>query len=471
MADQGLKAMSADQLRTFIGEQKKVGKTASTSKSVGEAQDLLNVLKAKDRGDTNSATASEAMRKLSSGVTSPTGWSAQNVPGFTGDTSSLTSETLPSYLDAYGNASFNNLNSPETKLTGTSSNPLSFLQNTPAPAPLDRAATRADLRTQYGVSDLEKSLTDLKSQEADLQAQLRTNTNAELGKPVALNVISGRITEQQRQAQDQLDFIGRQKAVVVDELNTKYSIIDTFMQDKSLDYQDAVQAYESKYNKALQMYSLIQDQLDKQVASARANLQIYTNAITSGNLSYSSLSSDQKLMIKKLEVQSGLPVGLVSSLKMNPKDSILNVNSDTGEALILNGDGTFKVVKTGMTVKSTTGSGAAGFNSAISAGIDDLKGGENWGTVWNRVKSAYPDASNESIDAGLGTEWREGNAYEAYKAKTSSTNTNTDSSSALRDAVSAFNKAISKEQKAAVRAAFAQDYPALIKQYDDATAI
>lgn len=58
----------------------------------------------------------------------------------------------------------------------------------------------------------------------------------------------------------------------------------------------------------------------------------------------------------------------------------------------------------------------AKFEKAIDAGIKQLQGGSSWGEVWNRIKTMFPDAPPELIDAMLGTSWRAPGAYQNYLA-------------------------------------------------------
>lgn len=57
-----------------------------------------------------------------------------------------------------------------------------------------------------------------------------------------------------------------------------------------------------------------------------------------------------------------------------------------------------------------------GFWSAVKTGVSSLKGGEEWGTVWNRLRLQFPSVGDEDLDTALGTEWREPGAYEEFKA-------------------------------------------------------
>lgn len=57
------------------------------------------------------------------------------------------------------------------------------------------------------------------------------------------------------------------------------------------------------------------------------------------------------------------------------------------------------------------------FYSAVASGVNELQSGEDWGTVWSRIKSRFPHRSDSEIDQQLGTAWRNPGAFEAYKGK------------------------------------------------------
>jgi hypothetical protein len=72
------------------------------------------------------------------------------------------------------------------------------------------------------------------------------------------------------------------------------------------------------------------------------------NAITAGNMSYDTISNEEKLSIQKLEMQSGLPVGTVANLKMSASDSIVGWSDDKSQVITQDSNGNFKVVDTGV---------------------------------------------------------------------------------------------------------------------------
>ena len=59
----------------------------------------------------------------------------------------------------------------------------------------------------------------------------------------------------------------------------------------------------------------------------------------------------------------------------------------------------------------------ADFWSAISAGLNELQQGENWGNVWNKIHQRFPEIPNETIDSALGTSWREYGAFQEFIGK------------------------------------------------------
>lgn len=56
----------------------------------------------------------------------------------------------------------------------------------------------------------------------------------------------------------------------------------------------------------------------------------------------------------------------------------------------------------------------SGFTTATQQGLNELQSGTPWATVWNRIKTLYPNIPDSAIDSALGTQWREPGAYEAY---------------------------------------------------------
>jgi len=278
-----------------------------------------------------------------------------------------TQNAVTPYLGQFQDNLLAKSNAPEVRIQ-TPEEVRSDLKLTAAPVLFDRVAYMDKQRTDLGLAASEKSLTDIKDQIEAEQGLIRKARGIEEGKPVPMGVIAGRISEQEKVSNERIDALGRQQSRLTDDLNTKYRLVETYMKAKELNYQDAVQKYDTEYKQSLQIYDIIQGQKkearsekESERDAAKANLAVYSNAITSGNMSYANLSSDQLLTISKLEIQSGLPVGFISNLQMSPKDRIMGFSEDKTQAWIIGQDGNLKTIQTGLTAKPT--GGAAGFTS------------------------------------------------------------------------------------------------------------
>jgi len=269
------------------------------------------------------------------------------------------SEEVSPYLNNFQSSMFAAANRPQRKVQTMEELKTELLPKTGAPEPLNRVSKFEELRVDQGVETLEKSLTDLKAQEEGVYATLRQRKAGEEGKPVATGVISGRVSEIEKQERENLDFVQRQINRVSNELNTKYSVISTYMNYYGLDYQDSVTRYNNEFDQNLKMYQIITGRQDAEMeawekdrAAASSNLTLMMNALTSGNMDYSSMSADQKVQVAKLEAQAGIPIGTMASVKIDPKANIVFQTENDGivQIGIRNADGTISVQRYGTKI-------------------------------------------------------------------------------------------------------------------------
>lgn len=189
--------------------------------------------------------------------------------------------------------------------------------------------------SKSGISDLETSLNDLTNQEKEIRAGFRQQKYDEQGKPVAMNVIEGRVGEEERAANERLDTVLRQKDYVTNQLKTKYDVVNNLMNLKKLDYTTATDQYNTAFTQNLQLFNTVKGITDEQKTeaereqdNARANAQIVYNSIQSGGLKLTDISPEQKLSITKMEMQAGLPSGFYENLQSkNPKADIVTSTS------------------------------------------------------------------------------------------------------------------------------------------------
>ena len=320
---------------------------------------------------------------------------------------------VQNFTNGQQNLMFNNYQAPDLpqvqSLESIKADITKMLPSEPAPVAPNLVETYNKLRSDSNVTNLETQVNDLTNQGRIVEEQLRANKTAENAKPVAQNVIEGRISEETRQAQEQLDFINRQKAYLVDQLQSAYTNINTIMTLTQSDYTNAKEIYDTKYKQATDLINLSlsvqgrqQDALEQAKKDALANITIFADAVKSGNLSYGSLSPEMAANLNKMELQAGLPMGFVSSLHVNAKDSILNINEKTGEVLVANPDGSFKVVN-GMTPSGSGGSGSGDYTdkqwqSKVASAITLLNSvDKTYQTIGGVAKSSTVDEFGKKI--------------------------------------------------------------------------
>lgn len=338
------KGMNLAQLKAYKKELEAGG---HTGKEYGKVINLIKTFTPNEYSDEDMAGA---YKSLSSGVIKAGGWTEEHsddIYKYTGSRPTFTQDKngnplnkgkdLSSYLGGLQDTLYSNASNPEVR--DSIVNQLDI--DSEAPEPIDWSDMYDEMRGEYGVTELEGTLNTLTTQRDEEMAITEERTLDAEGKPVALGVISGRVGEIERQQTRRIDAINRQINTVTNQLNTAYNVIQTYMQFERMEYQDAVEQYNTDFSQALQMYNLIDSEMDEQVANARANLTLYSNAITSGNMSYGSLSPDQKLLINKMEIEAGLPVGYIAGLHMKPSDKLAGTSSDGSQALIVDKDGNF----------------------------------------------------------------------------------------------------------------------------------
>jgi len=219
------------------------------------------------------------------------------------------------------------------------------------------------------VTDLENQLNDLQAQARDIQAISISRTNAEKGKAVPMNVISGRVSEAQQQENEKLLAVNNSIKTITDQLNTKYNSIESIMKYTGQDYTNAVDAYDKQFSQNMQVMNMVKGMVDTEKSdlereedNARANLQIIYNNIPADGITDPATQAS----ITKLELKSGLPVGFYENItSKNLKADILSTTTREdgtnkyADVVMRNADGslTTKTVSLGKTNLSASNAG------------------------------------------------------------------------------------------------------------------
>lgn len=236
-------------------------------------------------------------------------------------------------------------------------------------------------REERGITDLESEINDYDKKIADLKALIREEKNKISKEGISAGARWGRLTEYERDVQEQIDYYQREKDYAVNELNTKNSVLKTIMDYTKSDYETASKAYNDKFNQNIQLQRLLNDKEEQELtraekaqANARANLEIMANALSEGSVDFTALSASEQATINKLELQAGLPVGFISYIKStNPKSDIISTANRTDEQGNQYIDVVMKDKATGqLSVKS---------NLLASGGVSTIKDDQSMGSL------------------------------------------------------------------------------------------
>jgi hypothetical protein len=293
--------------------------------------------------------------------------------------------SVSTYTDAFGNL--------KETLMGT---------NPPPTAP-NFENTYQSLRDQYGLSALETNLGNLNTEEAKVRTAKENSVNAEMDKPVAMNVIGGRVSEQERNFNTRLNSIALQKTAIANQITNANNAIDTVMKYKTLDYTTAKDEYDKQFSQNLEMFNATSGIIDKEADVARANAQIMLNAYQDAGKTWATLTPSDQSNLIKLGTQSGLGSDFFKDvLATSAGKSILTtiVSADKTGATIVYKDGTTKFVATGLHPGSGSNTGGGTDGGYVYTG-DDIASGTSFlneggtladGTVFNgRGTDGYVD--------------------------------------------------------------------------------
>lgn len=283
-----------------------------------------------------------------------------------------------------------------------------------APVVKSNVETYNQMRTDQGITSLEDQLNALKADQETLLANKRARVTSEKGKTVAMNVISGRISQAEQQENERIDAINRSINSITNQLNTKYNTISTLMSLTQLDNTAATEKYDKElannlaiYNAAKGLEDADKTEAERNADNARANAQIVINTMAENGTTYDQLSSDQQLSLTKLGTESGLGATFFSNLLKagNNKQILTTITSaDDTKATIIYKDGTTKVIKTGLPAKSTGGSPTDSdqkiyYKQTMANALKSVTGADGYISQENWAKARQEWATNSPFTA------------------------------------------------------------------------
>lgn len=231
-------------------------------------------------------------------------------------------------------------------------------------------------RAKLGVGDLESALAQVDSDIAKLDADMSSLMPEEDNRRVAVAGIRRRQSAEQVQYDRQRRDLLAERSSVAAELNMKYGVIDSMVKLAGMDIDNARQEYQDKLDRSMKLLQLLKGQEaeeaeneEKQVDTARANLQIITNLLKEGDLQYSELDDSQLADIRAMEITAGLPAGFTAFVHEKVKDPVTSfltgyVDSSGNRiqpVVTKKADGTFSIQNINLgPVRASGGGGGAG---------------------------------------------------------------------------------------------------------------
>ena len=311
---------------------------------------------------------------------------------------------IKNYVDP--NAPTTRNNTPSTYTSAYTDLKDTLLKGTDNPTIPNLESQYNNLKSQYHLDNLNVSLNDLTKEEAKIRTSKNNSVSAEMDKPVAMNVISGRVSEQERNFNTRLNSISLQKTAIADQIKTANDAIDTVMKYKTLDYNNAKDNYDKELSQNLAMYNTITGTVNREEDNARANLSIIYNAIQNGGANLDTISPTQKALISSLELKSGLPSGFYQFLQnKNPKADVLTTTTrdDNGTKY---SDVLFRDQKTGAVYSKSYNLGpvskTAGGDVQLGTDLENAKkaidNGADEGEVKRLFLQTYPSKASAFDD-------------------------------------------------------------------------
>ena len=207
--------------------------------------------------------------------------------------------------------------------------------STPAPQAPHYTDMYQKMRADAGVPAMEDNVASLEAQKAALQGQMLKFNASEQGGSGTQTGYVGRMTEEQRNVQAQLDSLNLQETAVQTALSTKNNFISTMMSLTEKDYTAASAEYNKEFTQNIQLQNAFTNKqykdmtMEERVSNdARAKITTISNLVKGSGKSFTDfLNANPSYAdsINQTEMAAGLPLGTMSEFaRSNPKANIIN---------------------------------------------------------------------------------------------------------------------------------------------------
>ncbi|MBI4137441.1 hypothetical protein HY469_05255, partial [Candidatus Roizmanbacteria bacterium] len=286
------------------------------------------------------------------------------------------------------------------------------------------ATMRAEFDNDPDVIDLAKERDRLRQLDADYASAIE----GEEGRLVSMAQVQRRQSAEGVQYnRDRRDLIARIDSLQ-ESVSQKLGVINTMVSLAGQDINNAQQDYQVKFNQAIQMINLMKgiedsakDDAERSSDKARANIQIMTNLLKEGDISYEDLDPATLVDIKKMEMAAGLPIGFTSFVHENIKNPVTTfltayTDEETGHRIqpvgTIDANGKWEIQNIDLGQQKSTGVSGGGGSTSVrfTPNAQGMRTDRHNNPIAAAVKAGKTNEFTKALeDAGIG--WTYGDPF------------------------------------------------------------
>ena len=209
----------------------------------------------------------------------------------------------------------------------------SFVKNQQtSPEPISLVKLFDSKKAELGIEPLETELSNIDSDIEGINTQLLIEAEKAGERLVSTREIGRRKGTLQQEAQQRISLLQNERNSVARRLDNKLNTLKMTMDFTQQDFSNASAQYSQEFNKNLQMIDLFTqlEQTERTIENqekneAQSNLNTIVNLMEKNNKTFNDLTVDQKRNLNILEMQAGLPSGVIEAFVISkPNAEILS---------------------------------------------------------------------------------------------------------------------------------------------------
>jgi hypothetical protein len=203
---------------------------------------------------------------------------------------------------------------------------------TPEPVTPNFEDRYKQLREEGGISGLEDQATELQKKQNLIKDNLKAFAQKEY-EGQSLGFATGRVSEEQKLAQQELDRLQDEEKLILERINTKNKNIETVMNLAKVDYTEAREKYEKEYTRNMSISTSINTADSKDTSDLKASYNTMFNMMKTSGQTWEDLPNDFKTNLYQMELKLGMPPGSFELLaRSSPKAEIITQGTSADEA-------------------------------------------------------------------------------------------------------------------------------------------